>query len=777
MDTAALLKTWALRFRRTAAYTAAGLVLGIVVLVLVPFPGAQLHPPASTMLLDRHGRLLRAQLTTDEMWRMPVTIDEVSPYMKQAALAYEDRHFFYHPGINPIAVARAAWANLRAGRIVQGGSTLTMQVARLMDPKPRTWRSKAEEAFRALQLELRYSKEEILAFYFNLAPYGGNLMGVGAAARFYFGKPPAQLSLGEAALLAALPNDPNRRRPDRHPEASSHARSRVLALLEDQHYISAAHAREAAAEPVPTARQALPFEAPHVAAWLGRRMPDAGPVVSELDGRVQETVEQLLRNHLNPLRARGITQGAVVVIDNQTRGVRALVGAYDFHEQGQEGQVNGAFAPRSPGSTLKPFVYALGLQAGLVSTEQVIEDVPVDYAGYRPVNYDESYRGGVTVREALIQSLNVPAVNMDAALGEGGLYTFLKEAGVTTLNKPRHHYGLTLVLGGGEVTLLELTALYAGLANGGRFAPARFLQATPERAGVRLLDAGTAYLITETLSQVSRPNLPAVWAWSVHAPKIAWKTGTSYGHRDAWSIGYTPRYSVGVWMGNFDGTGTPELVGVDVSAPLLLEVFEALEHEGTQRWFSPPRAVQTRTVCALSGKGATPHCAATREEDFVPGVAPNRPCDVHRLVMVDAQTGHRLCPHCRTGRSYTETVYEHWPAAMAQWRAAWGYPVDEIPAHWPGCVKVMAGQAPDIRMPADGSRFKIRAGVPLAYQKIRLEASVTNQTQVVYWFRGKTLIHTGAPGERVFWTPEVGTHRLVCMDDEGRFAEVTILVE
>ncbi len=752
-----------------------GFVLGM--LWVVPLPVEQLHPSASTVLYDRNGEMLRAQLTTDEMWRLPVQMEDVSGFMVDAALAYEDQHFFYHPGINPLAILRAGWANIKAGRIVQGGSTITMQVARLMEPKSRTWASKLKEAFRALQLELRYSKAEILAFYFNLAPYGGNIVGVGAASHLYFGKHPSQLSLGEAALLAAIPNAPNERRPDRHPGDVGKARARILDLMVEQGFIASSRAKEAASEPVPEQRMALPFKVPHLAAWMVRRYPDAGKLETELDAKIQDGVERLVRNHLKPLRAQGISQGAVVIIENETRSVRALVGAYDFFDKAHSGQVNGALAPRSPGSTLKPFVYALGLQAGLVSTDQLIEDVPVDYAGYQPVNYDASYRGGVSVREALIQSLNVPAVNLDARLGERGLYSFLKAAGLSTLTKPRHHYGLSLVLGGGEVTLLELTNLYATLAAGGRVAPVRFLKSEPQRKGREVLDPGTAYLITDILSQVNRPTLAAVWEWAVNAPKIAWKTGTSYGHRDAWSVGYTPKYTVGVWIGNFEGTGTPELVGGDVAAPLLLEIFGLLSESGSARWFTEPNILAERTVCAVSGQVATPNCAATRQEKVVPGVAPNHKCEIHRTVMIDTETGKRLCPHCRTGRAFTERVMEHWPAAMAQWRSTWGYPVDAIPGHWPGCVKVMAGQAPEIRAPADGSRFKIRDSVPLDYQKIRLAASVTNQTQTIYWFQGNTMIYSGDPREEVFWAPERGTHRLVCIDDEGRSSEIRIIVE
>ena len=766
-----------LRQKKALLAAAFSPLVGFLVLCLLfPLPTDRLHPPSSTVVLDREGNLLRAFLAPDEMWRINVTAEEVSPALREAVLAYEDRRFYSHSGVDLIAVARAAWVNGRAGRVLQGGSTLTMQVARMMEPKPRTLVSKVIEAFRAWQLELWYSKKEILALYFNMAPYGGNLVGVGAASYFYFDKHPSQLSLGEAALLAAIPNNPNQNRPDLNEAGARAARTKVLGLMAGQGEITTTARDEAGSEPVPAKRYELPFLAPHLAVQLAGQHVDAERLATTLDARLQARAEQMLYDHLKPWMGQGITNGAVVILDNQTQDVLALVGSRAFWDEANEGQVNGATAPRSPGSALKPFIYALALDRGLIAPQTLLYDVPVDFSGYRPENYDRTYNGVVAAEEALIRSLNVPAVNLAAKLHGDGIYQFMKKAHVKTLTEPSHHYGLSLILGGCEVTLLELVNLYAGLANGGRFRPYRLLQSDPQVEGEALLDPGAAFIISEILSKLRRPELPAVWEWSRDMPKVAWKTGTSYGHRDAWSVGFTPRYTVGVWIGNMDGKGAPALVGAEVAAPLLFAIFSHLEANTGQRWFLQPADVEGRRICSVSGGLATPRCPTTRTESFLPGRSPVKPCHLHQIVMVDKETGHRLCSHCRQGRDYTEHVVAHWPAEIAVWLEKNGYPLDDIPEHLPSCNRVADGDPPVIRSPQPDAEYRLRAGVPAAFQKILLDASVSNQTSEIYWFVDGEMIYSGPPTERVFLTPEPGTHTLLCMDDEGRSSEVEITI-
>lgn len=753
-------------------------IVGVAVLVdrIFPLPTGKLNPPSSTLLLDKEGNLLRAFLAPDDMWRLRVESDEISTLLKQAVLAFEDRHFAYHPGVNLISIARAAIANLRAGKIVQGGSTITMQVARLMEPKERTIGSKLFELWRALQLEVHYSKEEILTFYFNLAPYGGNLVGVGAAARVYFNKPPDQLSPGEAALLAAIPNSPNRYRPDLFRQQATLARDKVLKLMQAQGVITTVALKQAEAEPVPGRRFDLPFEAPHLAEYLRSRHAATERLESTIDLPLQRLAEIKLREHLRPLSECGISNGAVVIIDNRTQAVRALVGSQDFFADIGAGQVNGALAPRSPGSALKPFVYALAIGNGTVSSRSLLHDVPVDYSGYQPVNYNESYDGAVAVEDALIRSLNVPAINLAAMLGGERLYDALKQGGLTTLDRPWPQYGLPLVLGGCEVSLLELTNLYATFANTGNYRPYRLLATEPETKGKPLFSEAAAFIVTDILSRLRRPELPAVWDAAISIPKVAWKTGTSLGKRDAWSIGYTPDYTVGVWVGNFDGKGNPRIVGAEAAAPILFSMFEALVSEGEMRWFIQPHSVGVRQVCAASGMPATERCAATVEELYVEGVSPNQPCTMHELIIVDHTTGERLCNHCRDGHQYDERVITRWPTAIATWMTRNGCLLDEIPEHNPRCAVIAAGDAPLIVSPSDKAEFKIRREAKIEFQQILLDASVANDTHTIYWFLDRKLVSSGSPKKKIFITPTVGTHTLICMDDAGRSSQVTVTV-
>ena len=744
--------------------------------IMFPLPVEKLNPAASTVVLDRNGQLLRAYLTPDDMWCIRVSGNEISPVLKTAVLAYEDRWFYRHPGINPKAIIRAAIANWQAKKIVQGGSTITMQVARLMEPKERTIFGKVIEIFRAFQLELHYSKDEILTCYFNLAPYGGNIVGIGAASHFYFGKSPDRLSYGEACLLAAIPNSPNRYRPDLNSVEAKRGRDKILRILLKDGKITPQQFAEAAAETIPVKRFDLPFQAPHLADLLFRSYPHTERFESTIDPITQQLAETTLRSQLRPLIPEGITNGAVVVIDNTSKDVLALVGSCNFFDSLNGGQVNGAIATRSPGSALKPFVYALGIDEGVISPRSLLYDVPVEYSGYRPVNFDETYHGAVTVEEALIRSLNVPAVNLSAKLGSDGVYTLLKDAGITTLPKPQEYYGLSLILGGCGVNLLELTNLYSGLADGGDFRGYRLLKTTPEPASRRLLSDGACFIVTDLLTQLRRPELPAVWEATLHMPKVAWKTGTSYGKRDAWSIGYTPRYTVGVWVGNFDGKGHPRLVGAEVATPILFAIFNALESSGDSRWFVQPNSVARRQVCAISGLPVSSYCAAAADEIYIPGVSPNQQCAMHEMIMVDKQTGKRLCSHCRNEHDYDEKIIVNWPVEIATWMERNGCAIDVIPEHFAQCPQLAAGSGPVIVSPSPNSEYIIRPEVELRYQKILLDASVSNKTKNIYWFMNRRLVYSGSPTEKVFITPTPGNFTLVCTDDEGRSAEVKLTV-
>ncbi len=788
-------------------------VLSVFVLIMLfmvlgkiffPLPMYRLKPIPSVIVFDRNGKILRGFTTPDQMWRMPVDIDDVSPKLKMAVINYEDRWFRYHLGINPISIFRALITNIKAGKIVCGGSTITMQVARMMEPKPRTIKSKLIEMIRAFQLELSFSKDEILGFYFNLAPYGGNIVGSASASYFYFNKDQKNLSLGEASLLAAIPNSPTILRPDRtinnkpNTFLLTQARGKVLSRLLKNRKISQQEYDEAINEPIPNERYSLPFYAPQLTLKLKNMYPNVSKIMSTIDVNIQILARDTLRRHLGPLKVHGITNGAVVVMDTKTHEVLAMVSSVDFFDTSSDGQVNGAMSPRSPGSALKPFVYALALDRGIISPQTILADVPVNYSGYKPENYDEKYRGFVSAKEALRHSLNIPAINLSAKLGEDGLYEFLKNAGITTLTKPKEYYGLSLALGGCEVTLLELTNLYAGLADMGNFSPYRLIIEDVKnehklrffaRSGdiipphldknisKRLLREGTAYILTEMLTEVERPDLPTCWESAINLPKVAWKTGTSYGHKDAWSIGYTPQFTIGVWVGNFNGVGVPALVGSECAAPILFDLFNALSTRSNKQWYVQPPDVKEREVCSLSGMCMSPHCRHSKTELYIPGVSPYQECDMHRAIAIDKETGMRLCSNCRIGKDYEIKTFVVFPPEIATWLEQNGVVVDKLPPHFPECSVVASGKGPVISSPSDNSEYMIREGVDLEYQKILLSASISNDSRNIYWFLNSKMIFYGPPTKKVFITPTVGKHVVMCMDDEGRATKSTFIVK
>ncbi len=755
-----------------------------------PLPKEKLQLSPSTVVLDRSGEWLRAFTSEDDMWRFPETsLEEISPLFQTAMLTYEDKWFYHHWGINPVSLACAAIDNFKAGRIVRGGSTITMQLARLMEPKDRTLPNKMIEMFRAFQLELTYTKSEILTFYFNMLPYGGNIVGSGAAARLYFNKPQSALSLGEAALLAAIPNSPEYLRPDRFPESASNARKKVLYRMKDAGKISDQRLREALQEPIPSVRYQLPFKAPHLARFLANKNPLHSSqnsrnnlIRTTIDFRYQDVAEQILIERLRPLQAQGVSTGAVVILDTKSREVLALVGSHDFFDKESDGQVDGTIALRSPGSTLKPFIYALAIDKGLITPETLLYDVPVDYVGYTPENYDGKFTGYVTARDALARSLNVPAVNLYAKMAKNQLYEFLKYAGISTLNDSEE-YGLSLVLGGCGINLLELTTLYAGLANMGEFAPYKFIidsekiktktkkslhNSSSDYSEQRLLRPETSWIVTDMLTTLKRPDFPQTFDLTGTLPKVAWKTGTSYGHRDAWSIGYSPELTIGVWLGNFNGTGAPILSGAEAAAPILFALFTALSGEKKYQWFNKPTTLKTRLVCALTGQPISSHCPTSITDVYIPGISSARECQIHKTIQIDVDTGERLCSSCRPGRNYRQEKIAVFPAEVATWLKANGYALPKLPDHNENCTRLLAGTKPIILSPSQDTVYHIRPYIPLEYQKIRLSASVSGDTQDIFWFLNGELVFNGKAVEPTFLIPVIGNHELTCIDGAGR---------
>ena len=538
------------------------------------------------LVLAADGSILRGFLTVDGKWRLPIEPEAVDPLYRRMLIAAEDRRFARHPGVDPIAASRALFQLGRSGHIVSGASTLTMQAVRLLEPHPRSLLAKLAEMAKALALERLLSKQEVLSLYLSLAPFGGNLEGVRAASLAYFGKEPARLSVAQAALLVALPRSPERLRPDRHPEAAREARDRVLLRMAEQHVVSPAALAEARDEEVPRARLAMPFRAPHLARDLRDERPAALVHRATIDPLLQQRVEALLKREVSGLNPE--SSFAAVVVDNPDRRVLAYVGSADFASAPRRGTLDMVRSLRSPGSALKPFIYAMGFDRLIIHPETVLEDRARDFGDYAPSDFDGRFQGEVTAREALQYSLNLPAVGLLDRLGPGRFTAALAAAGIRLrLPEPAAEPGLAVALGGAGITLADLVRLYASLPNGGEVAPLRYRADDPRTSGTAIFGPLAAWYVNDILAEAPPP--PSVLPTEVRrGRKLAFKTGTSYGYRDFWAIGYDSEVTIGVWVGRPDGTPMPGHSGRLTAAPVLFKIADLLGPSRSRDVTPPP---------------------------------------------------------------------------------------------------------------------------------------------------------------------------------------------
>ena len=557
-----------------------GVLTAVAALDLVFAPPLDRAQDLSPEILDRHGAPVHAFTTGEGRWRYETSVEDIDPVFIERLIAIEDKRFRNHWGVDPLAVARASRSALRSGEITSGASTITMQTARLLEPRPRNIVSKGIEMVRAVQIERRLSKDQILELYLTLAPYGGNLEGVRAASLSYFGKEPLHLTDAEQALLLALPQAPEARRPDLKPENANHARQALLDKLVEKSLLAKSRADEAADAPLPKQRRARKHIAYHVSRDLAERS-EAGRIFSALDRQLQEHAEAIVKT-----QADGLDDGAtisMIIVENETRSVRALVGSSGLDIDG--GWINLTGAVRSPGSTLKPFIYAMAFEDGLASPATVIDDMPRSFGGYTPENFDRTFRGEVRVREALQHSLNLPAVRALDRVGVERFAGALRFAGVN-LRQPKtaeSERSLALALGGAGITAQDIALLYAGLANGGEIAPLQWTQSEAAPDGYRLMSEKTAARISNILNDAPSLQGRAPAKLSDGALRVAYKTGTSYGYRDAWAAGHGGGYTVVVWVGRADGAPRMGETGRKAAAPILFDVFDMLERNGARK--------------------------------------------------------------------------------------------------------------------------------------------------------------------------------------------------
>jgi penicillin-binding protein 1C len=744
-----------------------------------PHPSIAARIPLSTAVWSADGELLRVTLAADDQYRLWTPLAEVSPELIEAFLLKEDRWFYWHPGVNPVALVRAGIKTYRrAGR--QGGSTVTMQVARMLYRlNTRTVPGKIRQIAMSLWLQTRYSKRELLEAYLNMAPFGGNIQGVGAAARIYFGKPPAEVTLVEALTLAVIPQRPLTRAGRFAAEESLlSARRQLGQVWLSTHGFDEAGRRQLELPIVAAGRPfALPRHAPHfVDALLRDRTAVDHRIETTLDLGLQRLVERHIGRYIQQHGDRGIRNAAALLVDARALSIKAWVGSADYWNDSIDGQVNGVIAKRSPGSTLKPFVYALGLDQGVLHPRTILRDAPTAFGPFTPENFDGRFFGPISAEDALVRSRNVPAVAVATELEQPSLYDFLQSAGVRGL-KPESFYGLALPLGGGEVTMEELAVLYTMLANNGVLKPLRIEANARPQDGARLLSEEAAFITLDMLRRNPRPDedgtLPVRGRWPV-----AWKTGTSWGFRDAWSAGVVGPYVLTVWIGDFEGQSNPAFVGADAAAPLFFRIADALNLARSSEVVLPalpPPGVSRVAVCAESGDLPNVHCPHTVETWYIPGKSPIRVSQLHQAVAMDIASGRPMCPPYARGAVRFE-VFEFWPSDMLKLFRQAGMP-RRVPPALPDCVAQDPAEGPRIASPLRNVSYTLRQNTK--DQVIALEAGVAADVRHVFWFDGSVLIGQIAVSDGAFaWRPATaGAHLIRVIDDHGRGAERDVQVQ
>jgi penicillin-binding protein 1C len=750
--------------------TATVFVITFVVLnIAFPLRDTITYSPA---VYGEKGELLHAWLTPDQKWRMKTNLDEISPLLKKTIVFKEDKYFYRHPGINPVAVTRALLNNLFTGRRTSGASTITMQVARALEPRKRNYTSKMVEVFRAFQLELKYTKPEILRLYLNLVPYGGNIEGVKSAAFLYFGKNPDHLSLAEITALSIIPNRPSSLVIGKNNDRIVEQRNKWLKKFKSQGLYTEKEIADALNEPLTVTRGTVPRLIPHLA-WKLKNTgnPDVHVTISM---NQQSALEKIVADYSRMYRLNLVKNAAVVVIDNRTHKIVSYIGSASFKDTTDGGQVNGAAAVRQPGSTLKPLVYAMAIDQGLVTPATMLEDVAISYSGYAPENYDKQFNGAVTMAYALEHSLNVPAVKTMEKIGTENLISKLSISGFRQIEKDQRKLGLSMILGGCGATLEELTGLYAAFANEGLYYPASALALGNKSKPVRLISAGAAFMITEILSKVNRPDFPLNWQSTEHMPKIAWKTGTSYGRRDAWSIGYNKNFTVGVWLGNFSGEGVPVLSGANSATPLLFKIFNTIDYDSDKEWYSQPRSVSNRLVCAESGLPPAAFCTNLAGDYFLPMISPARACSHMQEVYVSANEKIAYCRTCLPASGYKQKLYNNYAYTLLNYFDEKNIRYARIPAHNPLCEKVFQESGPAIISPRNGSEYLIARSEP---EPIQLICKAGTDVSKVYWYINDKFYKSAAASDRQFFVPQEGPVKISCTDDKGRNRNIMIQVK
>ena len=756
------------------------LITILVIAYIFCLPRQLFHVPYSTVVTDRNGELLGARIASDGQWRFPPR-NTTPEKIKQCLITFEDRHFYHHWGVNPVSTGRAAYQNLKNKRIVSGGSTLTMQTIRLARNKSRTFGEKFIEMILATRLEFRASKEKILSMYVSHAPFGGNVVGLDAAAWRYFGHSAEELSWAEAAILAVLPNAPAMIHLSKSRQSLLNKRNRLLKQLYGRKIIDSSTYELAISEPLPDEPHPLPQIAPHLVSRFYQER-NGKYSVSTIDRGIQTQIENAAERWSNEFNRSDIRNLAILVIDIQTNQVVAYCGNVNFKRKQSGNQVDVIQAPRSTGSILKPFLYYAMLQEGSLLPHTLLPDIPININGFTPQNFSLQFEGAVPASEALARSLNIPAVTMLQKYGAPKFHTFLRQIGLKTINRPASHYGLSLILGGAEATLWDVTNTYAYMGRS-------LLQLPQTECSLLLSDSENSEAVTsakttdifqpgavwQTFNALTEVNRPEEIDWksipSMHP--IAWKTGTSHGFRDAWAVGVTPHYAIGVWVGNATGEGKPGLVGARTAGPVLFDIFSLLP---PTQWFKRPGNVFVKTeVCRKSGHLKGRFCEETDTLLILPAGLKTEACPYHHLITLSADETHRIYENCA---NLEPTIQKSWFTLPPVWE--WYYrqhhpEYSPLPPFKPGCGED-ALQPMQFIYPPMNARIVLPKQMDGSPGYMTAELAHGNPATTIFWHLDNTYLTQTQDFHKISLQPTPGKHSLTAVDSAGNTVTTTFYI-
>lgn len=735
--------------------------------------------PSSTLIESRDGELLSAVIAEDMQWRFPEK-SHVPDKFSICIQEFEDRYFKYHVGINPFSAGRALYQNIKAGKRVSGASTISMQTIRLSRKgKPRTIRQKIIESLLAIRLEMEYSKKEILALYASHAPFGGNIVGLDAAAWRYYGRPAEDLSWSEAATLAVLPNAPSLIFPGRNKDKLHKKRNRLLKRLLKKKHIDSTTYKLSCREPLPGKPHDIPQNAMHLLTRCINNGDKGKRIQSTLDFQLQKKIKNLGKYHHKRLSDNGIQNMAALVLNNNTNEVAAYIGNVADQDEEYGGMVDIITSPRSTGSILKPFLYAGMIDKGMLLPNALVSDVPAVYGNYRPLNYNHQYTGALPASMALSRSLNVPAVHMLSRYGVPNFHQKLNNLGISTLKFHPDYYGLSLVLGGAEATLWDLTNAYALLAKtlhytstnntDIQYAPYQARYTTNQKTGRKIhsnlpYDASSVWHTLEAIQATNRPEAQSGWKNFYSSRLVAWKTGTSHGNRDAWAIGITPQYTIGIWAGNADGEGRANLTGIKAAAPFLFHIFDMLK---TTNWFEMPlEQMQKIEVCKQSGYKASSICPETKLIMTTPRAHRSKTCPFHKRIHLDKSEQFRVTTDCENPQNIVSKTWFVLPTLMEKYYKSRNPFYKVLPPFKEGCQQQNKNM-PEIIYPENNAEIMLPRDMSKGKKQVIFKAVHRDKDVELFWFIDNTFITSTEKFHEISVLPEIGDHILNITDENG----------